>query len=167
MQSTQTKHLFLVYEQPGRTIQALVIVAALLIGLYFFIGRMTFPLWLLAAATVIGFFQALRKTLDRGPCIVINEEGISDKRLRMGVIRWSDIKGVRMSAVGAAYFISIELFNKEQYLSRLPAYTRLANKVWRFYDVSPIHIKVAFMDVAPDELFEMILSEVESNRSAG
>ena len=165
MQSTQTKRLFLVYEHPGRIIKALVIVALLLVGLYFYIGRMTFPLWALAAVTVIGFIQALRKTFDRGPCIVINEEGINDKRLRMGVIRWSDIERVRMKGIGGACFISLELFNKNQYLSRQPAHMRMSSNVWRIYDVSPINIKVAYMDVAPGELFEMILSEVELSRS--
>lgn len=165
MLSNQTKHIFLAYEQPGRIITTLVILAGLLVALYYYLGRMTFLLWVLTAGVVIGLVQALRKTFDRGPCIIINEEGINDKRLGMGVIRWSDIEKVRMHGVSGAYFISVDLLNSEQYLSRLPAYTRLGNKLWRLYNVSPIHIKVAYMDVAADELFEMIMSEVELSRS--
>ena len=109
--------------------------------------------------------QTLIKSFDRGPCIILNEEGINDKRLKLGVIRWSDIEGVRMQGVGGAYFISIELFDSEPYLSRQPTYTRISKKIWRLYNISPIHIKVAYIDVAPDELFEMIMSEVELNRA--
>ena len=151
--------------QPGRIITTLVILALLLVALYFYFGRMTFLLWVLSAGVIIAFVMVLRQTLDRGPSIVINEEGIYDKRLRMGTIRWSDIEGVRMHGVGGAYFISLELFNSQQYLSRQPSYVRISNQIWRFYDVSPINIKVAYMDVLPDELFELIMSEVELSRS--
>jgi hypothetical protein len=165
MQRLQTKHIFLSYEQPGRIITTLIILVALLIALYIYLGEMTFMLWVLAAAVVIAFVQALRKRLHRGPCVIINEEGINDKRLRLGVIRWSDIKRVRMQGLGGAYFISLELFDSKQYLSRQPASVRIANKLWRLYNMSPIHIKVAYMDVAPEELFEIIMSEIELNRS--
>lgn len=151
--------------QPGRIITTLLILAFLLVALYFYFGRMTFLLWVLSAGVVIAFVMALRQTLDRGPTIVINEEGIYDKRLRVGTIRWSDIERVRMHGVGGAYFISLELLNSEQYLSRQPAYVRISNQVWRLYDVSPVNIKVAYMDITPDELFELIMSEVELSRS--
>jgi hypothetical protein len=151
--------------QPGRIITTLLILAFLLVALYFYFGRMTFLLWVLSAGVVIAFVMALRQTLDRGPCIIINEEGIFDKRLRMGTIRWSDIERVRMHGVGGAYFISLELLNSEQYLSRQPAYMRISNQVWRLYNVAPVNIKVAYMDVLPDELFELIMSEVEMCRS--
>jgi hypothetical protein len=151
--------------QPGRIITTLVIIALLLVALYFYFGRMTFLLWVLLAGVMIAFAMALRQTLDGGPSIVINEEGIDDKRLRMGTIRWCDIKGVRMHGVGGACFISLELFNGQHYLSRQPSYLRISNQIWRFYDVSPINIKVAYMDVLPDELFELIMSEVDLSRS--
>lgn len=164
MFSNEAKHALLFYEQPRTVITSLAICAVLIVALYFYLGRMTFLLWLLTAGLVIAFLQQLRKMTDRGPCIIINENGINDKRLRMGVIRWSDIEKVRMHGVSGAYFISIELLDSKQYQSRQPFYLRLANEVWRFYNVAPVHIKVAHLDVAPDELFEIILSEVEANR---
>ena len=164
MQDFQSKHLLAFYEQPGRILKTLGLLSVVLVFLYFFIGHMTFVLWLLTLAIAIGVVQALRKISDRGPCIVINEEGINDKRLGLGVIRWSDIESVRMHGVGAAYFISLQLFDNETYLRRQSVYMRLANQTWRFYNVSPIHIKVAYLDVAPGELFEIIMDEVESRR---
>lgn len=164
MQSFQSKHLLAFYEQPKNILKTLGLLSLAIVFLYFFLGHMTFVLWLLTAAVAIAFVQALRKISDRGPCVVINEEGINDKRLGLGVIRWSDIESVRMHGVGAAYFISLELFDKETYLRRQPGYIRLTNQAWRFYNVSPINIKVAYMDVAPDDLFEIILRGVESHR---
>ncbi len=164
MEPTPTQHIFAVYSQPRRIITTLVVLVVLLGFLYFYIGRMTFLLWVLAVTIVIAFVQAVRQLSDRDPCVVITDQGINDKRLRMGMIRWSDVEQVRMQGVAGAYFISLELSNREQYLSRLSAFTRISNQVWRLYNVSPIHIKVAYMDVSPDEMFEMIMSEVELNR---
>ena len=165
MQGNRPKHMFLYYVQPKRKMTTLVILAVAVVALYFYFGRMHFLLWILTGAIIIAFVQMLLEWFDRGPCIIINEEGINDKRLALGLIRWSDIERVRMQGLGGAYFISLELFDSESYLSRQPAYTRISNKVWRLYNISPIHIKVAYIDVAPYDLFEMIVSEVESNRS--
>lgn len=137
MQGNPTKHMFLSYVQPKGIMTTLVILTVVLVAFYFYVGRMNFLLWVLTAGTVIAFVQTLIKSFDRGPCIILNEEGINDKRLKLGVIRWSDIEGVRMQGVGGAYFISIELFDSEPYLSRQPTCTRISNKVWRLYNISP------------------------------
>jgi hypothetical protein len=142
-----------------------VIASLLLVGLYFYVGRMMFYLWVLLVAVVIAFIQALRQLSRRGPIIIINEQGINDNRLGVGVVRWSDIEGVRMHGVAGAYFISLQVANSKQYLARQPVYIRISNPLWRIFDVSPIHIKVAYMDVSADELFEMIMDEVEESRS--
>ena len=159
-----TRHIFLSYAEPRKVISSLVIVSLLLVGLYFYFGRMTFYLWLLSIAVVIGFIQAVRQMSQRGPIIIINEQGINDKRLGVGVVRWSDIEGARMHGVAGAYFISLKVANREQYLARQPIYIRISNPLWRIFDVSPIHIKVAYMDVSAEELFEMIMDEVEESR---
>jgi len=164
-QFNRTRHIFLAYGQPRRIIFTLAIASLLLVGLYFYIGRMTLFLWVMSAGVVIAFVMALKQLSQRGPCIIVNEVGIDDKRLGLGIIRWTDIEGVRMHGVAGAYFISLDVSNAQQYLARQPAYIRLSNQLWRMYDVSPIHIKVAYMDVTPDELFEMIMSEVELSRS--
>lgn len=165
MEPTPSRHIFAAYSQPRQIITTLVLLVVVLVALYFYFGRMTFLLWVLSGAIVIAFVQAVRQLSDRGPCVVITDQGINDKRLGMGLIRWSDVAGVRMQGIGGAYFISLELSNSERYLSRLSAFTRVSNQIWRLYNVSPIHIKVAYMDVSPDEMFEMIMSEVELNRS--
>ena len=160
-----TRHIVLTYAEPRKVISTLVIVSILLVAFYFYLGRMTLLLWVLAVAVVIGFIQAVRQLSQRGPCIIINEQGINDKRLGVGVVRWSDIEGARMHGVAGAYFISLQVANSKQYLARQPLYIRISNPMWRMFDVSPIHIKVAYMDVSPEELFEMIMDEVEESRS--
>jgi hypothetical protein len=164
-QTAVTRHIFLTYAEPRKVISTLAIVSLVLVGLYFYFGRMTFYLWVLSVAVVIGFIQAVRQLSRRGPIIIINEQGINDKRLGVGVVRWSDVEGARMHGVAGAYFISLQVANREQYLARQPVYIRISNALWRIFDVSPIHIKIAYMDVSAGELFEMIMDEVEESRS--
>ena len=160
-----TRHIFLTYAEPRKVISTLVIASLLLVALFFYYGRMMFVLWVLSAATVVDFVHAVRQLSQRGPVIIINEQGINDKRLGVGVVRWSDIEGARMHGVAGAYFISLKIANSKQYFARQPIYIRISNPLWRMFDVSPIHIKVAYMDVSPEELFKMIMDEVEKNRS--
>ena len=162
-----TRHIVLTYAEPRKVISTLVIASLLLVAVYFYYGRMTFVLWVLSAAAVVGLVQAVRQLSQRGPVIIINEQGINDKRLRVGVVRWADIEGARMHGVAGAYFISLKVANSKQYLARQPIYIRISNPLWRMFDVSPIHIKVAYMDVSAEELFEMIMDEVEESRSEG
>lgn len=165
MQPDPAKFIFLAYTQPGRTITALLIAGVFLFGFYIHVGETTFLLWVVLGGIVIGLVQAIRQLFDRGPCIIVNEEGVNDKRLGMGVIRWSDIQRVRMQNFSGAHFISLDLSNSEQYRSKQPAYTRIANQIWRLFHISPINIKAGYMDVTPEELYEVILSEVELSRS--
>ena len=50
-----TRHIFLTYAEPRKVISTLVIVSLLLVGLYFYFGRMKFYLWVSSIAVVIGF----------------------------------------------------------------------------------------------------------------
>ena len=42
-----TRHIFLTYAEPRKVISTLVIVSLLLVGLYFYFGRMRFYRWVL------------------------------------------------------------------------------------------------------------------------
>jgi hypothetical protein len=78
-----TRHIFLTYAEPKKVISTLVIVSLLLVGLYFYFGRMTFYLWVLSIAVVIGFVQAVRQLYQRGPVIIINSllEAVSQMKI--------------------------------------------------------------------------------------
>lgn len=55
-----------------------------------------------------------------GPQVIINDEGIEDRRMKIGVIRWEDILSLRIDKVESTKFLCIELVDPEKYLSRLP-----------------------------------------------
>jgi hypothetical protein len=79
------------------------------IGVAFFgLGFIAFP---------IVFFRA-------GPQVLVNEDGIDDRRLKLGLIPWSDIRALSIGSVNSVKFLCIELVDPEKYLSRLPRWKR-------------------------------------------
>jgi hypothetical protein len=102
------------------------------IGVGFFgLGFVAFP---------VMFFRA-------GPQVVINDEGIEDRRWKIGAIRWEDIRSLSIGSVNSAKFLSIEVADPEKYLCRLPRWRRwmgAANKALGFPALT-----IGFSDLSP------------------
>jgi len=58
------------------------------------------------------------KAFDQKPGLVINEKGITDNSnfTSVGLIEWSQIKGIRMAQVMSNRFVLIDVVNPEKYL---------------------------------------------------
>jgi len=64
-----------------------------------------------------------REVLDRRPRIVVDDRGVLDRTLRVGVIEWPDIEGLYLQGD----FVCLELRDPAKYTSRLsPLFRRLA-----------------------------------------
>ena len=82
------------------------------------------------AARVFGWFGvgvgsvvlvlAPRQLLRTGPQVVINDEGIEDRRKKLGVIRWEDIRSIAIWTQGEGKFLGIEVADPDKYLPRQP-----------------------------------------------
>jgi hypothetical protein len=59
-----------------------------------------------------------------GPQVVINDEGLEDRRGKIGVIRWEDIRSLSIASVYSAKFLCVELSDPEKYFSRLSRWGR-------------------------------------------
>jgi hypothetical protein len=59
-----------------------------------------------------------------GPQVLINAHGIEDRRLKLGVIPWQDIRGLSIGSVNSAKFLCIDLVDPEKYLSMMPRWKR-------------------------------------------
>jgi len=56
----------------------------------------------------------------KGAQLIINDEGIDDRRLKLGMIPWADISDVSIGAVRSTKFLCVQLVDKNKYFSRLP-----------------------------------------------
>ncbi len=80
--------------------------------------------WIGVAFFGLGFVVFPVMFLRRGPQVVLSDEGFEDKRLKVGLIPWRDIRSVSVGSVNSAKFLCLELQDPDKYLSRLPRWKR-------------------------------------------
>lgn len=57
---------------------------------------------------------------DRRPLMVIDDQGVRDRRLAVGTIAWADIQDVHVKRVNGRPQLCLDLPNAAKYTSRLP-----------------------------------------------
>jgi hypothetical protein len=82
--------------------------------------------WAGVAFFSLGFVAIPVMFFRSGPQVIVNEYGIDDLRLRLGLIPWEEIRGLSIGSVHSTKFLCIDLVDREKYLSRLPRWKRSA-----------------------------------------
>lgn len=95
----------------------------------------------------LGFIVLPPMLFQTSPRVVINDEGIEDRRSKMGLIRWEDIRSVSMDSVHSAGFLRIEVSDPEKYLCRLPRWSRPLAGFTRAMGLPPL--TVGFSGLSP------------------
>lgn len=101
-------------------------------------------------------FQLFR----RGATVVIDELGVSDRRMGVGRIPWEDIASVSVGQVKRQRFISLWLRNEEQYLSRGPARRRWVAAVNRALGFSPFYMSFTGLTPGLDDAYARLKARV-------
>ena len=127
-----------------------------IVGLYFFLGYLPTFLWLGGILFVaILLYSALRGE-STDACVVLDDKGVLDKRLQVGVISWDDIRRITFCDYYGMYYVCLELHNPEAYLARQPQWLRLSLKARRLVGISPISISTAGLQMNYKELAGLI-----------
>ena len=116
------------------------------------------PLVARIGAPVIVIFLVINMVRGQNtqPCIVLNDDGVLDTRLKVGVIRWSDIRRISCHSVESVEYISLDLRNSATYEARRPLWFRVASQVQRVHGMSSIAISTNGLDIARDTLVNML-----------
>src|SRR6185369_521349 len=93
---------------------------------------------------------------EPGPVIILDEKGVLDKRLKVGVIQWADIRRLKSYSLSGANFISLELHNLKNYESRRPLWLHLLSQSQRLMGMTPIAISTNHLDVDHNTLVQMM-----------
>ena len=107
------------------------------------------------ACAVVGVWQ-LRES---GPRLTIDDDGILDRTLKVGVIAWEDIEGAAVGRVRRNPFIALALRDPAKYTSRLsPLMQRLvkANVALGF---PPLSLNLTGLDADPERVAELVMKE--------
>lgn len=119
----------------------------------YFVLDLPFLVWVGAAAMIFALVNKLLRAHSPEPVIVINDEGVFDERLRVGVIRWEDIRRIESICLNrGVYFISLELHNRKTYESRRPLWLKPWSLAKRVYGLGAISISTTSLDIEHNAL---------------
>lgn len=123
---------------------------------YYIFGYLPLVAWIGAPVIVIFLVINMVRGQNTQPCIVLNDDGVLDTRLKVGVIRWSDIRRISCHSVESVEYISLDLRNSATYEARRPLWFRVASQVQRVHGMSSIAISTNGLDIARDTLVNML-----------
>jgi hypothetical protein len=143
--------------RPNQVWRPLLIAAVAIVFLYFYLGYLPVFVWILLAVTAPFFvYRIIRGVNTEDPIIILDEEGVLDKRLKVGVIEWADIRRISCHSLSGAEYISLHLHDTKKYEARRPLGLKLVSQVQRPLGMSPIAISTTGLDVDTDTLANMI-----------
>jgi hypothetical protein len=127
-----------------------------LAALYFYLGYLPVIAWIVAGALVIVLLFRVVRREGTDPCIILNDEGLLDKRLKVGVIRWADIRRIQCYNLHGGQFISLDLHNSKTYSARRPLWLTLSSQIQRYLGLSSFAINTNGLDVDMNTLVNKI-----------
>jgi hypothetical protein len=126
----------------------------------------------LAGWPAILFFGAcaivgIRQVADTTPRLVINESGVFDRTLGIGVIKWSDIEGAVVQSIHQNPFICLKLRNEDSYLTKLTSTGRALVAANIQLGFSAINLNLSGVDADADAICALILKRAAISQSEG
>ncbi len=106
----------------------------------------------------LGGVLALGRELQPGPRVVINNQGIEDRRLGTGLIRWREILDVSIRTVQQHPFLCIDLVDPEKQLAKMPLWRRPICRVNRLMGFPEIAIDLHLLEANVDEVWQYVSS---------
>ncbi|GBG02800.1 hypothetical protein AZSI13_21270 [Azospira sp. I13] len=94
--------------------------------------------------------------VDARPRLVIDEHGILDRTLGVGVIPWSEITGASLGSVQGTPFICLELRHPERWLEKLSPIKRALVSANQALGFSALNLNLSAVAADPAEVLELI-----------
>jgi hypothetical protein len=104
-----------------------------------------------------------RQLLDARPRLVIDEHGILDRTLGVGVIPWSEITGASLGSVQGNHFICLELHHPESWLEKLSPIKRALVSANQALGFSALNLNLSAVAADPTEVLELIQKTIAAH----
>jgi hypothetical protein len=124
----------------------------------------------LAGISIIGFSGGgaamfAWQIFDARPRLVIDDRGVFDRTLNVGVIAWDDILDAQPAEISGQAFVALRLRNAAKYTDRLgPVHRRLV-ALNESLGLSALNVNLAALDADPHALAALIAREAEVRRA--
>jgi len=107
----------------------------------------------------------IRELLDARPRIVIDDAGVFDRTLKVGIISWDDILDAEGLSKSGQPFIALRLRSDAKYADRLsPGYRRLV-QLQHAVGFATLNLNLSTLSSNPYVLAEFISKEAERRRA--
>lgn len=143
---------------------------ALLIGSIGFVAGGVFILFiggpkLIGWASII-FFGAgiplsIWQIVDSRPRLKIDDTGIMDRTLGVGIISWQDIEGAYIKSIQNNNFICLNLNNNDKYLRKITSVRKAMISANEKLGFTPISLNLSGVDCNANEILELIMKTIE------
>lgn len=107
---------------------------------------------------------AVAQLVDTRARLVVDDRGVFDRTLKVGVIRWEDIVDAEVAFAGGNPFIALRLTNAAVYTDRLgPVHRRLV-QLNQGLGLGALNVNLTAIDTDPHALALLISREAEARR---
>lgn len=113
-------------------------------------------------AVVIGL-----QVFDTRPRIVIDDRGIVDRTLKVGLIEWPDIRSAFLAHIQGNPFLCLDLVDPAKYVERLSPMMRHMVALNRKLGFTDLSLNLTATRVEPERLEELIQKELAVRGVAG
>jgi hypothetical protein len=98
--------------------------------------------------------------VDSRPRLVIDDQGILDRTLGVGVIPWSEITGAYLRSIHGNNFICLEVRNPERWLEHLSPVKRAMASANKALGFTPLNLNLSAVATDPSQILELILKTI-------
>lgn len=142
----------------------LVVSLAVMASVYGLIALKVQIAWLLLLLSGIALVVFVVVSLRDKPVAVIDESGVYDARLGVGLIHWSEIEDVQIEVSYGNRFLCFRVRNPEQYLSRLNGSQREKHVFKHQLGFQRFNVDVRGLDCSLLDLKEQIEIRIAQHR---
>ncbi|HXG85038.1 MAG TPA: STM3941 family protein [Pyrinomonadaceae bacterium] len=131
-----------------------------LIGIYLLNKETSLINWLITL--MFGALSAVCLWLyfDRRPRIVINEQGITDARTKLGLVEFRDITNLSVVRSNNTQHIQLKVIEPSKYLSRMGKIQKLGSKIDKVAGLDELSINATGLEMFADQIAGIIAERV-------
>lgn len=120
--------------------------------------------WLSIIFFGLGLIVFLIQILDSRPRIVIDQNGIFDRTLDIGIIEWQDIQHAYLNSIFGNDFISLVLRDNEKYLQRTTKTKAKLSKYNKTLGFETINLNLSGVNKKSGEIFDVIIKQLTTTK---
>jgi hypothetical protein len=117
---------------------------------------------LVGGAYALVMLRALGEETER---VVIDDSGIRDSALPVGMIGWDEVRGASVQEIGSVRVVSLKVRDPERFIRRLPPSRQFIARKALEAELPGLYLTLVGMEADPAEIVEAIRQRVRASPS--